>query len=289
MTTTWRRLGAVEPGSLVEGRLLLHHATQLVAAPGRSLLDPRPDHGHTALQWREELQALVGEAIRGDVAWRAALRPADLTLLVLDEPAESAQALLLAGRNLAAAWEWLLERARERGTATTHLSRAVPYAIPAHPVGRGAAFPPDLLPAYAEIARLFSNASRLFGAFANDLRGVTPVRCWPHHFDLGAVMRLDAVRGQDSPAIGFGVSLGDEAVAEPYWYVNAWPRPDALPNPLPPLPSGARWNVEGWLGAVLPGDVLSVRTKAAEQEETARGFLETGVRAATRLLGVPEG
>jgi len=287
MDSSWRRLGTIEPDALVEGRLMLHHASQLVTAAGRSLLDPRPDDSQSAFEWREDLQSLVGEAIPGEAPWRAALRPADLTLLVLDEGRESAEALLLAGRNLDAGYAWLRERGGERGADTGRLSRDVPYALPQHAVAKGAAFPQSPLPAFAELARYFSNSNRLFRQLAEDLPHVSEVRCWPHHFDLGAMMTLDRpANGEDTPTVGFGLSAGDDGTPEPYWYVNLSPHPKRLPDPLPPL-EGARWNLEGWLGAVLPGSVVAAARTASEQEAKVRRFLTDAVEAARGLLGPP--
>jgi len=286
MDSAWRPLGSIDPGDLVEGRLMLHHAAQLVTAPGRSLLDPRPDDSQTAFEWREDLQALVGEVVPGESPWRAALRPADLTLLVLDEAKDSAEALLLAGRNLEAGFAWLRERARERGADAARLSREVPYRIPSHPVAKGAAFPPAPLPEFAELARFYSNASRLFDALAPGVAGLSAVRCWPHHFDLGAIVTLEPDRGDDSPTLGFGLSPGDDAVAEPYWYVNLWPRPEPRPDPLPELVEGARWNTLGWLGAVLTGTALvAAAGGAAEQEAKAGDYLNGALAAARTVLG----
>jgi hypothetical protein len=288
MTTSWRRLGRVDPRALVEPRLMLHHAAQLVTAVGRSLLPPRSDDGQTAFEWSEEVQALVGEVVPGERPWRAALRPADLTLLVLDVPPESAEAFLLAGRNLTDAFAWLRERARERGADASQLSREVPYDVPAHAVAREAAFPPTPLPGFAELARCFADADRLFRAYAAGRPDASAVRCWPHHFDLGALLTLSPWTGGRSPTVGFGLSPGDDGVGEPYFYVNAWPRPEPRPDALPPLPAGGRWNLEGWLGAVLPVSAL-VETRDEEgQEARAREFLIRAVGAARALLGRPE-
>ena len=39
----WRTLGAVSPEDLVGMRVEFHHAVQLLASFGQTLLDPRPD------------------------------------------------------------------------------------------------------------------------------------------------------------------------------------------------------------------------------------------------------
>jgi hypothetical protein len=288
MATSWRRLGRVDPHSLVEPRLLLHHAAQLVAAVGRSLLPARSDDGQTALEWSEEVQALVGEQAPGERPWRAALRPADLTLLALDVPPESAEAFLLAGRNLTDAFVWLRERVRERGGDASRLSLDVPYDVPPHAVGRGAAFPPTPLPGFAELARCFADADRLFRSYVEGRPDASAVRCWPHDFDLGGLLTLAPSQNGRSATVGFGLSPGDDGVAEPYFYVNLWPRPETLSPSLPPLPAGARWNLESWLGAMLPLSALVETREEGQQEARTREFLTLGVGASRALLGRPE-
>jgi len=264
---------------------MLHHAGQLAAAPGRSLLEARADDSQTALEWSAELQALVGVTIPGREPWCAALRPADLTLLVLTPGQEGASALLLAGRPLDEAFSWLQDRAAERGAEVSRLSLERPYEIPGHAVGDGVPFPAPPPPELAELARHFANGDRLFREFLQDRRNATPVRCWPHHFDIGALISLDPTAGDESPTVGIGLSPGDEGTAEPYFYVNAWPRPATLPSPLPELPEDARWETDSWLGAVLPTRALVEVHDAEGQEARARDFLDEAVRAVSGLLG----
>lgn len=285
MPTSWRRYGAVDAETMAEARQVLHHAAQLAAAPGRSFLEARPDDSQTALAWSAGLQALVGETVPGPTPWRAALRPGDLTLLVLTPDLEGASAFLLAGRSLDEAFGWLREQAGDRGTDPSRLSRERPYEIPAHPVADGGALPPAPSPDHAELARHFANSDGLFRQLVGNEPGASPVLCWPHHFDIGASIRLDPAAGDDSPVVGIGMSPGDDGIAEPYYYVNAWPRPETLPDPLPGLPDGARWNTQGWLGALLPSRELVALHDAEGQEAGARGFLVQAIEAARGLLG----
>jgi hypothetical protein len=276
---SWRPLGAVAPRALVEPRLLLHHAAQLATATGRLLVPPRPDDGHTALEWIEASQALAGERIEGREPWRAALRLADLTLLVLVEATEAA-VFPLGGRTLEEGWVWLRDQASLRGADAARLPPQVPCQIPAHALASGARFPSSFQPGWAELARYFANADGLLRAIVAGREGASAVRCWPHHFDVGAVVILDA--GQ---TIGLGLSPGDAAIPEPYWYVNAWPVPASPPDPLPALPAGARWNTDGWLGAVLTATALVEAGDGSAQAKRAGGFLPGAMAAMKGLLG----
>jgi len=281
----WRRLGVADPRSLVEARLVLHYAAQLAAIPGRCLLPPRLDDSQTSLTWLDASQALAGEVVPGRAGWRAALRLRDLTLLVVSDGAASEAATLpLAGRMPTESFAWLREQARAQGSDASLLTRKPPYQLPPHALGDGGSFPARVPAAFDELARYFENGFALLRDFTTGQTGASEVRCWPHHFDVGALIRLAPERGDDSPTVGFGLSPGDEGIAEPYWYVNVWPRPESLPDPLPALPAGARWNTEGWLGAVLPARALVQTADADQQQARSREFLETAAGSARSLV-----
>ena len=80
----WETLGRPAPGELVDARLQLHHAAQLVASVGKPLLAPRPDDSHPNLGWLPEQRALAGHRVPGARPFQAALRLAELRLLLLD-------------------------------------------------------------------------------------------------------------------------------------------------------------------------------------------------------------
>ena len=49
--------------------------------------------------------------------------------------------------------------------------------------------------------------------------------------------------------MNFGFTLGDAGIPEPYFYITAYPLPEAFPDIA--LPDGTRWQSEGFSGAVL--------------------------------------
>ena len=85
----------------------------------------------------------------------------------------------------------------------------------------------------------------------------SPIQIWPHHFDLGMLwLPGTKVEGQDpdneeyaDKSMNFGFTFGDEGIPEPYFYITAYPLPDAFPSL--PLPPGTTWHTEGFTGAVL--------------------------------------
>lgn len=106
--------------------------------------------------------------------------------------------------------------------------------------------------------RALARVDSLLKQFQSGLRQETsPAQFWSHHFDLAMLWFSGrSVPGQD-PAnaeyadeqLNFGFSVGDKGIPEPYFYVTAYPLPQAFVGS--PLPQDASWHVEGWQGAVL--------------------------------------
>ena len=90
----------------------------------------------------------------------------------------------------------------------------------------------------------------------------SPIQVWPHHFDLSMLWLPGAkIEGQDpdneeysDQQMNFGFAFGDDGIPEPYFYVTAYPLPDAFPDLK--LPTGTRWQTEGFSGAVLLYETL---------------------------------
>ncbi len=108
------------------------------------------------------------------------------------------------------------------------------------------------------IAQVFSSVSAAMNTFRAGIREETsPIQLWPHHFDLSLLwLPGDKIADQD-PAneeyadkqMNFGFTFGDEGIAEPYFYITAYPLPGALLDTQ--LPAGTSWQSEGFSGAVL--------------------------------------
>ncbi len=270
------QLGERSPRELNEARLCSHWASQCVAAAGSTLLPERPDSSHTALTWSPRHGALMGEALTREM--RAALRLADLSLIVVDVSEVIVAEVSLVGRTLDEALRWLGQSLRVERT----LIRPA-HELPDHAVGHGEPFRPTEPASLRELARWYEDAAHLLAALLPSLPGASPVRCWPHHFDIATLVSLDlpgASAGGDpehARSVGIGMSPGDASYAEPYLYVTPWPYPKERPTPA--LAAGS-WHVEGWYGAVLLGSTLCASTS---QEQMARAFVQSAFEQARNL------
>lgn len=279
MSADWRPLGAVAPTALAEARLKLHHAAQIVSGVGRTLLPKQDDDSHTNLRWDRRLGALVSRRVDGDKPFSAALEFVALRLMLLDENDEALVTASLRRMTVDEGYAWLAEGVAARlGHVLEGGFAPLRYEIPDHPVADGARFVVEDQSAFSELARWFHNADLLFA----ELRAAEPktseVRCWPHHFDLGALIELG-----DGKQIGFGLSPGDSKYGQPYFYCSPYPQPSA--DALPAIDSPGQWHTDGFVSVVLPGDRL---VPQQDQATAARDYLACALKACRTVLGAED-
>jgi len=271
----WETLGAVDPRELTDARLQLHWAAQAAAAVGKQLLPHRPDYGEQSFQWSRRHRVLAQGLVTGvDRPFRSALRQSSPALLILGEDGEMLREMPLAGRTLEELYVWLQDEIEMLLGHPLENPLERPGELPPHPVGTGAAFTASDSPAYAEIGRYFGNLDRLLRRIEDRNPGASPVRCWPHHFDIATLITV-----APGKSIGVGLEPGDVYYDEPYFYANLSPRP-AKP-PVVDLPAGGSWHSHEWIGAVLPVS----RLRGANLRDDILAFIRTAVAANQAALG----
>lgn len=279
--SAWRPLGGIAPTELVDARLQLHHAAQVVATAGVTWLPAAPDDSHPNLGWDEESGLLLGHPLPV-AGLRFGLGVADLSLGLVDARGEFRERLALDGRSLEEAYAWLTRVASEAGLTepATGITRAS-YELPGHDVASGGAFARGSGVDFEELASWFANASALLETHGHRL-GASTVRVWPHHFDVGSLLAVaQNDDGSLAKSVGFGLSPGDESYPEPYLYVSPWPYPEV--GTLEALSAG-HWHGEGYVAAILRGRDLA-RGSAEQQSERAVAFLDEAYAASCSALG----
>jgi Family of unknown function (DUF5996) len=277
----WRPLRDVDRRRLSEGRLQAHYAVQWLARVARAYIPPQPDDSHTSLRWDRELDGFMTRPLRDHA--RLSLHITDLTL-ALHGGDGSAQSLSLTGRTDAQARQWLGERLAARGLDPQALDTPSPYEMPAHAIARGAAYDAGgTADALTEIAACFANAEffldRIERRMIEHKFSASPVRCWPHHFDLTTLTMLPTPNPDMTGYLGTGISPGDEYYDAPYFYVSIYPEPE--PAELPPLPALGHWHTRDFVAAILPAHkILTAKDQPAETGD----FLERAIAVALKLL-----
>jgi hypothetical protein len=260
----WRELDPALAPKLSNARLQLHHAAQFVACMGISYLPKAEDDSHTNMEW---INGTLAGHVVGPRPFRLAVRPHPLALVVIVGDVDLAS-FALGGRTIADGAGWIRAQARSLGLDPARYSLAKHYTIPTHPVDRGVPFDTSDARAFEQLALWYSNANLAFAGMADD--GGSPVRCWPHHFDIATLLTI-----APGKTVGVGLEPGDVYYDEPYWYVNSYPAPAKPPTAR--LEGGGSWHTHEWTGAVLPGSRLS----AGDQRAQVERFLNSAIEASS--------
>ena len=277
----WSELGKVFISNLADARLQLHWAAQIVAAFGNSLIEPRTDDSQSNVGWVEHLTALCSHP--SPDGFSAGLRLADLTLLFLDQHQNVISEYRLPRHTLHQGFDWLTSTYAENSKTKPNQPFALrEYEMPTHPVAQNVPFSLKAPAPFQEYQRWYSNAHRVLNSLSENWHQASPVRCWPHHFDLATLVTLDPNKSEEEGrSVGCGMSPGDDTYTEPYWYVNLWPYPDK--SKLPELTVGI-WHTEGWIGAILTATDLVEGTPPDSQAHQVNRFLEDATQACFQLL-----
>jgi hypothetical protein len=261
----WLDVDPARAAKLTDARLQLHHAAQLVAAMGISYLPKAADDSHTNMQWIDD--ALASNPV-GTRPFRVGVRPDPLSLIIIVGDAEPASFSLHA-RTIAEGAAWIASRIAPLGLDPARFTLAKHYTIADHPVAHGAPFDTSDSSAFEQLHRWYGNAANLLADLAAD-GAWSPVRCWPHHFDIA--MLLNVAGG----SIGVGLEPGDGYYDEPYWYVNRYPAPaDAASLTATALAGDGQWHSREWIGAVLVGSALGRADQRAQSREFVSSAVET--------------
>ena len=120
----------------------------------------------------------------------------------------------------------------------------------------------------------YSNANLLLARWAS---ASSPIRCWPHHFDIAVLL----AGPHDGQTIGVGMSPGDASYGEPYWYVTPWPHSGEFVSQ--PLAGAGTWHAGNWVGAVLRSSQMR-RQDATTQRTQVSAFAASAIAASRWVL-----
>ena len=285
MTEFRTGLAEVAPTALAEARLQAHYAVQWVTRAARANLPAEDDDSHSNLGWDAARGALVSHHMAGsDGPVRVGLEIAGMVLHADCKSAGSGE-LPLNGHSNIEAGAWLDERLNICGLQPAGQVR-LPYDLEDHALGQGAGFTVGAHTGeFAELAAWFDAAADVLETVRATLGhispGPSPVRCWPHHFDIATLLSLEAGDPETARSIGIGMSPGDGTYGEPYFYINPWPHLAA--DDLPELPPPGHWHTEGFVGAVATGTEVLTLT---DRRDGLVAFVAGAVEAGRRKLGL---
>jgi hypothetical protein len=279
----WIAVRSIDPKVFGEARLQAHYAVQWLARTARAYISEQPNDGHTSLRWDRSLGAFVTHSLP-DGSWFS-LKLGDLAFTIHGGSANKlASSLALDSVTETLVREWFGKKLGDRGFDAQRLDAPLPYKIPAHAIGNGEPYDPvGLASALAELATWFNNAAFCLGSLSPKMIKhklvISPLRCWPHHFDIASLSALSDESADVFRNIGVGLSPGDEYYDEPYFYVSVYPKPDL--RALSMLPSIGHWHERDFVAAIAPAHRIAA---ARDQHADICEFLHAAIDTAVKVL-----
>ena len=268
----WIPFREVDPSSLKDARLEAHHAVQWLAKMARAFCAPEADDSHTSLTWVAEEAVLATRNLAPDFS--AAVRLKDLSLVM--QSGDERTWFPLIGHTEFEVGEWITQELSSRGMNPALLQSPQPYTLALHPLDQGQPYGKVSSTAYEELSALYHNAANLLEYVRSSQQGASPVRCWPHHFDIASLIALDSSEGEKARSIGVGCSPGDDSFPEPYFYLSPWPYPPQTTQ-LPPVIPPAFWHREGFTAIILRVQEIRSFEPIDLQEIQTQSILDQGI------------
>jgi hypothetical protein len=263
---------------LAEARIKLHYAIQPLAATSFALGIAQPDFSHMSLQW--DRFGFVTQPLTALQSYRVTLDPNTLTLGILGNSDRIISVFPLSDRKLSDAFDWVRQAIKGLG-GSAELIVPIDYPpddFPSSNLADGATFAIQGLTSI--LADYYAIADRLLKDIVLKEPTASPVRIWPHHFDIATLIALPNEANGEAKTIGIGLSPGDRSYGEPYWYVTPYPYPKDREH-LPNLDGGGFWHAEYWVGAVLTASQFGEPEASIDQ---LSAFLNSAIAGCKKLL-----
>ena len=289
--SSWEQLKLAHPAGLAPTIQKLHHAAQFVAMIGDSLLPRTEDDAQSSMRWHRALKALVGRKVDLGIPSRLALVYPVFELRFLDDDDRSLSPLLLEGQSKENVYDWMRENISAFGGQVSDLHPIRHFEIPHHAVDGIVPFHKPNARELEELARYRANADLVLRELSGHFDRCSPVRIWPHHFDIATVLEVDGdgKTEQATKTIGMGWAIPDNLIDDPYFYVTPWRKTGKIDfEKNSELPAGQWMLKKNWQGAVLPATDIVLEPTASAQHERVQRFLQVAVNESLRLLGRQE-
>lgn len=263
-------ISSVDPSAHREARLQVHHAAQVAAAAGNTLLPHHDDHRNRNLGWSPAAASFLGRPVG---ALQAGIRVGDLAWVIVSDE-EIVASFGARGYTQAQGLAWLRHAWSRAGGVDTDFDTPG-YDIPEHPVADDGHYGGQTLhdSALQALAASYAAAVAQLEALRRRHDG-SEVRLWPHHLDVATLITVSG-EGEDGRSVGISFTPGDGHIDQPYYSVSPWPYPRA--DALPDLDAGG-WHTDGFTAAVLRSD------QGADRADVVSAFLQDAVEKCLSLV-----
>ena len=285
--TQWPQLTVADLQHLNAATEPIHVAAQLISMAGKFFLPHQSDDSHTNMGWDVDQKYLIGHPLPTSVPLRLALQPASMKLLIIYSEDQVVEELSLGGKTLEEAVAWVKRELTGHWFGTDSYRIDLHYDMPAYSLLRGGTFAAPEGAGYVAFGKARELGQQVMEAYAAEFAHASPVRTWPHHFDMGTYVpiRLDESGGVVN-SLTMGLAIADSEVDEYFFYLTSWSREGKYATePLSELPSGGCWGLKDDAGAVLKLSEVVRHPSAEAQMQAISTFLEAAIGASLKRIG----
>ncbi|MEO0469839.1 MAG: hypothetical protein AAF206_09485 [Bacteroidota bacterium] len=279
----WTRLSADDAYGLNHSTTQMHWAAQFLSMAGKCFLPHQADDSHTNMAWSVEDQRFLTHPIQST---QLVLHPQSFSLGILGPNGNLRNQQPLAGLTLEQGVEWVKSNLHHQGLDTADYRIDLHYNLPDHPLLHGDHFAKISYEDGGVFAKVRSLGHLVMQAYADLFSHATPVRTWPHHFDIGTYIPLgfDA-EGETNLSITLGLAIADPYSDAYYFYVNHWARDQEIQyGQLPSLAEGGHWNQQDFVGAILPLSFALKPGDKVSQIQRIQSFMNSAIEASIGFL-----
>jgi hypothetical protein len=242
----------------------LHLAAQYLAAAGISFVKKEDDDSHTNLGWNSDksrMETHVFGTNKNQLAFNL-----NSTSLEWLESGQILESFDLSKNKHLEIVAWISSQSVKSGLAQSYAYQ-FHYDLPYKAIADLDTFTfnkEDL----KEVTQTFSIAQQAFDEFLSSNNLDSPIRIWPHHFDLGIYTALNSTF-----FMGAGLAIPDSLVDDLYYYASGYNHGTAvLTKGFSGLSKG-NWRSD-WDGATLAASQTDKNTAINFLNEVRIGFLD---------------
>ena len=224
----------------------VHIAAQYLATAGINFLTKKDDDSHTNMDFNLEKGYLETWPLN-DKGYKLAFDYAAFSLRWLTNDGKE-QSFGLNGKTHQEVVQWI-------ASITAILSKKTPYTYQLHYDLPYEKITDDFIfqkPSQAELNELLEGriiAQNALEGIVKELNLDTDIRIWPHHFDTGAYVVLDATK---NISVGFGMAIPDSVVDDFYLYTSGYNNNGGIDTESFEKLALGTWKNEDFKGAVTP-------------------------------------
>ena len=240
--------------------------------------------------WDPLEEWLIGHPLPTIQHHALALHPASMRLLLMSANNEIVKEYPLIGKTRKKGEAWVRGTLKQFGIDTSAYKMDLHYEIPPHEIDYGAPFKSLPEGAYTQFSKLRGIGHEMISRVAAQFEHASPVRTWPHHFDIGSYIPLAwDETGEVEKSITIGLSIQDIYVNEYYFYVTQWSKEGKINYESLPEISPGEFCAQGrFKGFILRLSELLQSEETIDQKAMIESFLRKGIQISLDLLQVSD-